>query len=96
MVSRNRKLRAAEALQPQNRVAELREARGLSQTALADLCRMSKSSIARIEGRETGLDLAAMRIIASALQVKPSELLAEEDVVVRLDPPTRAAMNDLD
>jgi transcriptional regulator with XRE-family HTH domain len=94
-VSKNRKLRDAVQKQPPNRVAELRQMRGLSQTDLGTLCRMGKSSIARVENGESGMDLADMRAIARALRVKASELLVESDVEIRLDPGARTALEGL-
>jgi transcriptional regulator with XRE-family HTH domain len=95
MPGKNRKLRGAIATQPPNRIAELRSSLGLSQTDLAHRCHMGKSSIARIENGETGMDLADMRIIARALHAKPSELMVKDDVEVRLDVAARSSLEGL-
>lgn len=95
MASKNRKLRAANTVPSQNRIAELRRSRELSQEQLAQLCHTTKSSMARLEAGITGLDVENMRVIAKALRVKPSELLIDDDVELRVKPEARAVLAGL-
>lgn len=97
MVSRNHKLRAPKDRQPPNRIAALRKAKdNMSQGDLAKLCNTGTSTIARWEAGDTGVDISQLRLLARALGVKPSEILEDEDMEIRLDAAARATLNSLD
>jgi transcriptional regulator with XRE-family HTH domain len=59
-----------------NRIAKLREQRGLSQADLAKKIRTSQPQIQRLEAGERQLTEDWMRRIARALDVEPADLLA--------------------
>lgn len=61
-----------------NRIKELRTARKLTQTELANKVKMSQSHIAMLENGERSLDLDAVEKFALALGVKPFAILPEE------------------
>lgn len=63
--------------QPPNRLRYWREARGLSQQALADAAECSKMQISRFERSLQGMDLAWVHLFASILSVSPADLLAD-------------------
>lgn len=59
-----------------NRIAALRERRGLSQAELAKLVGTSQPQIQRLEADQRRLTVGWMRRIARALDVEPADLLA--------------------
>lgn len=61
-----------------NRLKELRKARGLTQTQLAELTGISQSHIALMESSQRGLRFEYIEVLAKALGVKPYELLPLE------------------
>jgi transcriptional regulator with XRE-family HTH domain len=65
-------------------VRKLREERGLSQEALADLCGLHRTYIGGIERGERNVGLLNVLRIAKALGVEPSVLLADFEME-RLD-----------
>ena len=68
-----------------NRIREIREARGLSLTALAKKADNADGpTLSLIERGKRDLRLSWMRRIAPHLDVKPGDLLAEEDVQFHL------------
>ena len=58
-----------------NRIRELREAQGMTQERLAELCDTSQPQIQRLEDGSRRLTEGWMRKIATALDVRPAELL---------------------
>lgn len=58
------------------RLAQLREAKYLSQYELADRAKVARSTIARIEGGDPAR-YATIRALAAALEVTPDELTRE-------------------
>lgn len=60
---------------PPNRIRELRKARGLSTSALAELVGTSQVQISRLERGERGLTVEWMMNIAKALDCLPEDLL---------------------
>jgi transcriptional regulator with XRE-family HTH domain len=60
-------------------VRKLREERGLSQEALADLCGLHRTYIGGIERGERNVGLLNVLRIAKALGIEPSVLLADFD-----------------
>jgi transcriptional regulator with XRE-family HTH domain len=63
-----------------NRIRELREAKGLSQSALADLMGIHWQSVQRAETGKTALTSAKVEAYAMALVVEPEEILVNPDV----------------
>jgi DNA-binding XRE family transcriptional regulator len=61
----------------QNRVSELRKAKGLSQQMLATLVGTGKSQIVKLERGERRLDLAWIERLSRALEVPPQALIGE-------------------
>jgi transcriptional regulator with XRE-family HTH domain len=57
------------------RVRALREQRGMSQEALADLAEIHRNYISQIEGGKRNLSLFNVVKIARALKVTPSKLI---------------------
>lgn len=64
---------------PPNRIRELREKIGLSQTDLARMINVTPSALNKVEKGSRGLDQEWMRRIAPALGVTAAELLPPED-----------------
>ena len=60
-----------------NRIREIRELRGLSLQALADLVGTSNQNVSRVELGQTKLNEDWMRRLGNALDVDPVELLSE-------------------
>ena len=61
------------------RVRELREARGLSQAALAKLARVRQGTISKLEtGQTAGIDFSTLERLADALAVNAALLIAHE------------------
>ena len=58
-----------------NRIRKLREERSISQQALAEMCNIEKSNMARIEAGRTNPTLLTMYKISSALKVSLAELV---------------------
>ena len=61
------------------RLRELREAKGLSQEALAAACNLHRTYIGLIERGERSLSIPTIEIIAKALEVPPSRLFDGAD-----------------
>ena len=61
----------------QNRLSELRRAKGFSQQMLAALVGTGKSQIVKLERGERRLDLAWLERLARALEVPPQALIGE-------------------
>lgn len=66
-------------LPPLHRIKELREERGMSQLALATAAGLDKAAMSRIEKGKTHLNVPTMRQIAKALDLRPGDLLLDED-----------------
>ena len=62
----------------QNRLKELRKAKGLTQEKLAEITGVSQSHIALLESNRRGLSFDNIEVFAKALGVKPYELLPLE------------------
>lgn len=58
-----------------NRIREIREQKGISQSALADLCNTTQPTIQRLESGDRKLTEFWMRAIAKALDVRPVDLI---------------------
>jgi transcriptional regulator with XRE-family HTH domain len=59
------------------RVKEAREARGMTQSALAELAGVRRATVHAIEsGATTGIDFAVLEALADALDVDPAWLIA--------------------
>ena len=69
-----------------NRIKELRQARDLSQEGLARECHTTHATIGKLEKGDMELTLNWMRRIAAALDCKPVDLLAEDDLAYKLGP----------
>ena len=69
-----------------DRIAERREALGLTKTQVAKLVGTSKQHYGRLESGETGLDLHWLRKIAKALQCSPIDLEPDLAQVVSTAP----------
>lgn len=63
-------------LQLGKRIRALREQRGISQEALADLADIHRNYISQVEGGKRNLSFFNVVKIARALKVTPSKLLA--------------------
>ncbi len=57
------------------RVRERREARGLSQEALADLCGLHRTYVGSLERGERNVGLVNVYVLSKALQVPAHDLL---------------------
>jgi transcriptional regulator with XRE-family HTH domain len=57
------------------RIRSIREAKGLTQVALGDLCDNHAEQIGRIERGEYNVTICSLRILADALDMSLSELL---------------------
>ena len=75
---------ARTAARAENRIAELRRARGLSLDDLAAITGSARQTLHHVETGRVRLSLDWMRIIGRALDVSPAELLLPEDVPYRL------------
>lgn len=73
----------------QNRISVLRHERGLSLAALAKAAGTTKAQIQKLERGDRRLSLEWMERLASALQVKPSDLLPESAVSCQHGPEER-------
>ncbi|MDX3883587.1 MAG: helix-turn-helix transcriptional regulator [Sphingomonas sp.] len=62
-----------------NRIKELREAKGITQAALARLVHADPATLNKLEKGSRGLDQQWMRRIAPHLGVTPAELLPQSD-----------------
>ena len=71
--------RVANDTAPPNRIRELREAIGLTQTELARLANAHPTALNKLEKGSRGLDQDWMRRLAPHLKVTPAELLPVED-----------------
>jgi len=60
-------------------VRQVREQKGLSQEALADLCHLHRTYIGGIERGERNVGLLNLLRLSKALKVLPSELLQDFD-----------------
>lgn len=58
-----------------NRIAEIREAAGLTQEQLAEMCGTTGNTISRLETGKTKLSQEWMITIAKALKVRPADLI---------------------
>ena len=63
----------------ENRIAEIRRARGLTMEQLGDLIGTGPTTVNKLEKGERKLHIAWMRKIAAALNVTPADLLLERD-----------------
>ena len=62
------------------RIKQLREAKGLSQEALAGICNLHRTYVGLIERGERNLSLSTLEDIARGLEVSPSELFSGDEV----------------
>jgi transcriptional regulator with XRE-family HTH domain len=69
-----------------NNIAKLRQARGLSLEALAELVNSNRQTVHDVEIGRTGLTLAWMRRLAPALGCAPADLLLDDDKPYALSP----------
>ena len=67
-----------------NRINHFRRKRDLSQQKLADLVGCTKMQISQLERGQTKLTVDWMRLISSALDIAPADLLNDEDVPDRI------------
>lgn len=61
-----------------HRIRELRIEKGITQEALAKAIGKDRTTVVRYENGESGLSLAVLTDIARALQVKVSDIIAED------------------
>ncbi|HWB33079.1 MAG TPA: helix-turn-helix transcriptional regulator [Acidobacteriaceae bacterium] len=59
------------------RLSALREARGLSQTQLADMAEIGRAHLSQIENGAVAARIDTLKAIADALELTLSEMLAE-------------------
>lgn len=78
------------AMNPRNRLRELRKAARLSQVELAERTGVSQSAISQIENDVIAMDTAWMRAFARELGCEPADLLADSDNPDRLSSEERA------
>ena len=69
------------------RVRAAREAAGLSQGALAALSGVARTSVTNIEAGRQGMDLERGAIVARALGIAVTDLIAPDDLPPMPDPP---------
>jgi len=62
------------------RIKQLREAKGLSQEALAGICNLHRTYVGLIERGERNLSLSTIEEIARGLEVVPAELFSGAEV----------------
>lgn len=72
------------AMNPANRLRELRKKAGLTQAELADLTGVSQPAISQLENDTRPLDLDDMRALARHLGCRPVDLLSDQDNPDRL------------
>jgi transcriptional regulator with XRE-family HTH domain len=77
-----------------HRLATLRRAAGLSLEELAERANTNKQTLYSVESGKARLSLPWMRRLARALQVKPDELLLEQDRSIVLSPEERAILDE--
>jgi transcriptional regulator with XRE-family HTH domain len=68
-----------------NRIKELRQAKGLTLEALADLTELSVSHLSRLEAGKRNLNFNVMAVIAQALGVRASELIDVSRAWIEID-----------
>lgn len=78
------------AMNPRNRLRELRKAAGLSQVELAARTGVSQSAISQIENDAIAMDTAWMRAFARELGCETVDLLSDDDNPDRLSGDERA------
>lgn len=78
------------AMNPHNRLRQLRKAAGLSQVELAQLTGVTQSAISQIENDVIAMDTAWMRAFARELGCEPADLLSDSDNPDRLSEDERA------
>ncbi len=62
------------------RLRETREARGWTQTYLAEKAKVTRATVSRIEtGKVSALDLAVLEKLADTLEVHPATLIERRD-----------------
>ncbi len=61
-----------------HRIRELRTARGMTQAALAERCELHRTFIGSVERGERNVSILNLHLIARALRVPLTELLAAE------------------
>ncbi|GGD74048.1 helix-turn-helix domain-containing protein [Croceicoccus mobilis] len=69
---------------PRNRVRELRKAKGMSQTELAQAAGISQPAISQIENDTRPITLDWLRTFARILDVTPADILDDDDHPDRL------------
>jgi transcriptional regulator with XRE-family HTH domain len=90
-----------QALQQQvgKRIKALREARGLSQEALAGICNLHRTYVGLIERGERNLSLSTIEVLARGLGVAPSELFSGTEVPIaataRRKSPAHSGVDDV-
>jgi transcriptional regulator with XRE-family HTH domain len=57
------------------RIAEIREGKGLTQTALAQKLGLSRTAISRLENGQRDISFAEMRLLSQILLVDPDDLI---------------------
>ncbi|HEY2068240.1 MAG TPA: helix-turn-helix transcriptional regulator [Rhizomicrobium sp.] len=77
------------------RIAELRNGRGLTQPQLAQRLHTSPVQISRLENNQRKATYDWLKRIADALDVKVSDLLPDEDVADRLSETERSLLAEL-
>jgi transcriptional regulator with XRE-family HTH domain len=60
-------------------IRALREARGLTQEQLADLASVHRTYVGSVERGERNVTVETLSRFAEALEVRPSEILADAD-----------------
>jgi len=80
---------------PQNRITELRMAANMSSAELARRAALKPDHLGKIERGRIPLTHELMRRIAVALDCKPSELLPDEDMEMRLSDTERQWVENL-
>ena len=76
-----------------NRLREIRKAKGLSQERLAALADTTAGQISKLESKGDTLNINWMRRLAIPLNIKPSDLLIDDDVSVRLNNNEQVLLN---
>lgn len=78
------------AMNPRNRVRELRKRHGISQAQLAEAIGVSQPAISQIENDTRPLTIDYMRTFARIFRCAPADLLTEDDNPDRLSDAERA------